>query len=81
MIHQVNPRERDAEQFLKVLHHRLGAGERSEIRYKRPGEDRSMSRKFFADPMEAARYAASLVHEDVYVGVAPRHGEDGTRRV
>jgi hypothetical protein len=38
-----------------------------------------MSRKFFADPMEAARYAVSLLHEDVYIGVAPRRGEDGTK--
>jgi len=74
-IHHPNPRERDAERFLKLLHHKLDAGERSEIRYKRPGENRPMSRKFFANPMEAVRYAVSHVHEDVYVGVASRRGE------
>ena len=78
-IPYANPRERDAEWFLKLLHHKLGAAERSEIRHKRPGEAQTMSRKFFADPMEAARYAVSLMHEDVYIGVAPRHGEDGTK--
>ncbi len=78
-IPYVNPRERDAEQLLKLLHPKLGAGERSEIRHKRPGENRPMSRKFFANSMEAARYAVSLVHEDVYVGVAARRGEDGTK--
>jgi len=79
-IPYVNPHERDAEQLLKLLHHELDAGERSEIRYKRSGENRPMSQKFFANPMEAVRYTVSHVHEDVYVGVAARRGEDAAPR-
>lgn len=74
-IPYVNPRERDAERFLKLLHHKLGAAERSEIRHKRPGEAQTMSRKFFADPSEVAWCAASLTCGEVYTDAASHREE------
>ncbi len=74
-IPYVNPRERDAEQFLKLLHHKIGAGERSEVRHKPSGEDRLMCRKFCVDPTEAAWYAALLACGEVYADAAPGRGE------
>ena len=74
-IPYVNPRERDAEQFLKLLHHKLGAAERSKIPRRMPGEDRLMRRTFFADLDEAAWCVASLVCGEVYADAASRRGE------
>ncbi|HVF00289.1 MAG TPA: primase C-terminal domain-containing protein [Rubrobacteraceae bacterium] len=79
ILHHSNPRERDAERFLGLLHYELGAEELIEIRHKLPGEGQPMCKKFFAHPAEAARYATTLVNDDVYAGVAPRRGEDGTK--
>jgi len=40
-----------------------------------------MRRAFLADAREAARWAVRLGAEnDVYAGVAPRRGEDGTKK-
>jgi hypothetical protein len=79
-IPYVNPRKRDAERFSKLLH-KLDAEECVEVRLKLPGEGQLMSRKFFANPMEAVRYAVSHVHEDVYVGVAAGAARTAPRRV
>jgi hypothetical protein len=79
-IPYANPCERDAERFFELLHPKLDAEERIEIRHTLPGEAQHMYRKFFTDPAEAARCAITLVNDDVYAGVAPRCGEDGTRR-
>jgi hypothetical protein len=79
MLSEDNPRMRVAELYFSSLHHSLGGDELIEVRHKLPGEGQPMSRKFLADPAEAARYAASLRHEEVYAGVAPRRGEDGTK--
>lgn len=74
-IHHPNPRERDAEQFLKLLHHKLDAGEPSAVRHRLLGEDRLMCRTFFADLDEAAWCAASFVCDEVYTDAASRRGE------
>jgi hypothetical protein len=78
---QDNPSVRVAERFLELLHHKLAAGDRIETRDKAPGEHGQMRRKFFASTDEAAKYAGSVGYtRDVYVGVAARRGEDGTRK-
>jgi hypothetical protein len=79
ILHHSSPRERDAEQFLKLLHHSLGGDQRIEIRHMPPGGGGPMRRTFFSDPVEAAEYAVSLVRDGVYASVAPRRGEVGTR--
>jgi len=65
--------------YFSSLHHSLGAEERIEIRHKLPGEGQPMCKKFFANPAEAARYAVSREGDEVYAGVAPRLGENGTK--
>lgn len=80
IIHDRNPQEREAGLFLEQLHHQLAAKESIEVRHKEPGERRPMRRRFYADPAEAARDAVTLgLREEVYVGAAPRLGEDGTK--
>jgi hypothetical protein len=69
-----------ARHFFASLLYPLAANERVEIRLKKPGEDQPMRRRFYADPVEAARDAVTLgLHEEVYAGVAPRLGENGTK--
>jgi hypothetical protein len=79
-IHDVNPQQQQAELFFEQLFHQLAAKERVEVRHKLPGESQTMRRRFYADPVEAARDAVALgLHEEVYAGVAPRLGETGTK--
>jgi hypothetical protein len=69
-----------ARHFFASLLYPLAANERVEIRLKKPGEGQPMRRRFYADPVEAARDAVTLgLHEEVYAGVAPRLGENGTK--
>jgi hypothetical protein len=80
IIHDVNPQEREAGLFFELLFHQLAAKERIEVRHKLPGEGQPMRRVFYADPKVAARNAIMLGRrEEVYVGAAPRRGEDGTK--
>jgi hypothetical protein len=79
-IHDVNPQLQQAELFFAQLFHQLAAEERVEVRHKLPGEGQPMRRVFYADPKVAARNAIMLGRrEEVYVGAAPRRGEDGTK--
>ena len=78
--HDVNPQLQQAELFFEQLFHQLATEERIEVRSKLPGEGQPMRRAFYADPKEAACNAIMLGRrEEVYVGAAPRRGEDGTR--
>jgi hypothetical protein len=78
--HDVNPQQQQAELFFEQLFHQLATEERIEVRSKLPGEGQPMRRAFYADPKEAACNAIMLGRrEEVYVGAAPRRGEDGTR--
>ena len=79
-IHDVNPQQQQAELFFEQLFHQLAAEERIEVRSKLPGEGQPMRRTFYADSKVAARNAIMLGRrEEVYVGAAPRRGEDGTK--
>jgi hypothetical protein len=79
-IHDVNPQQQHAELFFAQLFHQLAAEERIEVRSKLPGEGQPMRRTFYADPKVAAENAIMLGRrEEVYAGVAPRLGEDGTK--
>jgi hypothetical protein len=79
-IHDVNPQQQQAELFFEQLFHQLAAKERVEVRSKLPGEGHPMRRTFYANPKVAARNAIMLGRrEEVYVGAAPRRGEDGTK--
>jgi Primase C terminal 1 (PriCT-1) len=79
-IHDVNPQLQQLELFFEQLFHQLAAEERIEVRSKLPGEGHPMRRTFYADSKEAARNAILLGRrEEVYVGVAPRLGDDGTK--
>jgi hypothetical protein len=79
-LHDVNPQQQHAELFFEQLFHQLAAEERIEVRSKLPGEGQPMRRTFYADPKVAAENAIMLGRrEEVYVGAAPRRGEDGTR--
>lgn len=79
-ILHINPQVRDLELFLKTLLQELAAKERIEIRHRLPGNGNPMQREFFASVEEAAKYAVSVGNiRDTYVGVAIRHGEDGTK--
>jgi hypothetical protein len=80
IIHDVNPQLQQAELFFAQLFHQLAAKERIEVRSKLPGEGQPMRRAFYADLKVAARNAIMLGRrEEVYVGAAPRRGEDGTK--
>ena len=80
-LQEGNPLTRAAERYFGQLHPELAAGERIEVRHRPPSPDGRMRRAFFADAREAARLAVRLGAEnDVYVGVAARHGEDGTKK-
>ena len=79
-IHDVNPQQQQVELFFDQLFQQLAANERIEVRHKVPGEGQPMRRAFYADPKVAARNAIMLGRrEEVYVGAAPRRGEDGTK--
>ena len=66
--------------LFEALHAPLHDGEQSELRWSSPDTRGAMRRRFFASTEAAAREAVSLgVFCDVYVGVAPRRGSDGTR--
>ena len=79
-IHDVNLQLQHAELFFEQLFQQLAAKERVEVRHKLPGEGRPMRRAFYADLKEAARNAIMLGRrEEVYVGAAPRRGEEGTK--
>jgi Primase C terminal 1 (PriCT-1) len=79
-IHDFNPQQQQAELFIEQLFHQLAAEERIEVRSKLPGEGQPMRRAFYADRKLAVRNAIMLGRrEEVYVGAAPRRGEDGTK--
>jgi hypothetical protein len=79
-IHDVNPQQQQAELFFEQLFHQLAAEERIDVRSKLPGEGQPMRRAFYADRKLAVRNAIMLGRrEEVYVGAAPRRGEDGTK--
>lgn len=66
--------------LFEALHAPLHDGEQSELRWSSPDTRGAMRRRFFASTEAAAHQAVSLgVFCDVYVGVAPRRGSDGTR--
>jgi hypothetical protein len=80
IVHDVNPQQQQAELFFRQLFRELAAEERIEVRTKLPGDGQPMRRAFYADPKVAAENAIMLGRrEEVYVGVAPRRGEDGTK--
>jgi hypothetical protein len=66
--------------FLDALHAPLDYGEQVELRWSSPDFRGSMRRNFYPSTEAAAREAVSLgLNHDIYVGVAPRRGSDGTR--
>jgi hypothetical protein len=79
IIHDVNPQEREVGLFFEQLLYPLAVEEKIEIRHRLPGAGQAMRRRFFADAVQAARYASERSGEDVYVGAAPRLEEDGTK--
>ncbi len=69
----------EAENFFRTLFHQLGAKERIELRFKRPSFGQ-MQREFLPNTEEAMRLAIRLGKSyDMYVGVAPRQGNVGTK--
>ncbi|MDQ3508818.1 MAG: primase alpha helix C-terminal domain-containing protein [Actinomycetota bacterium] len=70
-----------AKQYMDLLHHELAAEERIEIRYRGiNGGDNSMRQEFFSITVESASRAVDLGQTaEVYMGVATRLGEDGTK--
>ena len=79
IMHDVNPREREAVLCFEHLLYPLAGKEKIEIRHRLPGASQAMRRRFFADAVQAARYASERSGEEVYVGTAPRLEEDGTK--
>ena len=80
MLPDLYPSIHQARCFLEALHAPLYDGELSELRWSSPDFPGFLRRKFFASPEAAAHKAVSLgLCCDVYVGVAPRWGSDGTR--
>lgn len=71
----------EATRFLEAIHGPLLEEEQIELRWASSGaRASSMHRGFFSGPEAAAREAVSLgVRYDVYFGVAPRWGQDGTK--
>ncbi len=80
MIHQnYNPRAAQAKYYFNNLFPKLDAGERIEVRYK-PPDAGQMRRIFFENLNEALDEALALGQsQEVYVGVAPRQGNVGTK--
>ena len=80
MLPDPYPSIHQAHRLFEALHAPLHDGEQSELRWSVPDTRGAMRRKFFASTEAAAREAVSLgVFCDVYLGVAPRWGSDGTR--
>jgi len=80
MMIQHNPLLEEACSFLGAIHGCLLEEEQIELRWASPDARGPMRRGFFSDPEAAAREAVSLgVRYDVYFGVAPRWGQDGTK--
>ena len=80
MLPDLYPSIHQACRLFEALHAPLHDGEQSELRWSSPDTRGAMRRKFFASTEAAAHEAISLgVFCDVYVGVAPRWGNDGTR--
>jgi len=69
-----------AKQYMDLLHHELAAEERIEVRYREANGSGSMRQQFLSTVEEAVDAAIRFAQtSDVYVGVAPRRGEDGTK--
>lgn len=65
---------------MDLLHPELAAEERIEVRYRKVNGGGSMHQEFFSTTKEAADKAITLGQtSDVYMGVATRLGEDGTK--
>ena len=81
LLHQNLASEAEqATAFLETLFPRLDVEERIEVRYKLPSTGQPMHRTFLERPNEAADFALARRHtHQVYVGVAPRQGEVGTK--
>ncbi len=72
---------RVAERYFEPLHHELAAEERIEVRSQSIYCRRHWRPAFFTDVREAAHHAINLAEaNEVYAGVAVRHGEDGTKQ-
>ena len=79
MLPDLYPSIHQAHCFLEALHVPLHYGEQIELRWNSPNFRGSMRRNFYPSTEAAAREAVSLgLTYDVYVGVAPRWGSDGT---
>jgi hypothetical protein len=79
MVPDLYPSIHQAHCFLEALHAPLHHGEQIELRWNSPNFRGSMRRNFYPSTEAAAREAVSLgLNHDVYVGVAPRWGSDGT---
>jgi hypothetical protein len=79
MVPDLYPSIHQAHCFLEALHAPLHYGEQIELRWNSPNFRGSMSRNFYPSTEAAAHEAVSLgLNYDVYVGVAPRWGSDGT---
>jgi hypothetical protein len=80
MLPDLYPSNHQAHCFLEALHAPLHYGEQIELRWNSPNFRGSMRRNFYPSTEAAAHEAISLgLNYDVYVGVAPRWGSDGTR--
>ena len=80
MVPDLYPSIHQAHCFLEALHAPLHYGEQIELRWNSPNFRGSMRRNFYPSTEAAAHEAVSLgLNYDVYVGVAPRRGSDGTR--
>ena len=80
MIPDRYPYIHQACRLFEALHAPLHDGEQSELRWSSPDTRGAMRRNSFASTEAAAHEAVSLgLNYDVYVGVAPRRGSDGTR--
>jgi hypothetical protein len=70
----------EAERFFQILFPKLATEERIELRYKLPGAGQKMNQVFFSDLHKAANSALKVrKSHDVYMGVAPRMGNVGTK--
>jgi hypothetical protein len=78
-IPYVAQHEQEARGFLRTLFTTLDADEQIELRWK-PPNDGVMRRGFSGDSQEVLHVALNLgTGNDVYVGVAPRRGQVGTK--
>lgn len=81
MVHEEHGRVGgEVKTFLHTLFHKLDANERIEVRFRQPGPEKLMNQRFFKSPDEALGLVLSIKRSyDVYVGVAPRRGDFGTK--